>query len=133
MFAWAGNATAPGGFHRLLRGDKAAHVPLVIHSKRGALSVTFSDELDANNVKSGAFTFKVWSLKRSANYGSEHYDVHALEITAARVNEDRRTVTLTIPAIEPTMSYQLTMTLRAPDGAPIERSLHGTIHRLSEK
>ena len=133
MFAWAGNATAPGGFHRIRRSEKPAHVPLAIHAAKGALSVTFSDPIDAGSVQPGAFAMKVWSLKRTANYGSKHYDEHLLEITAARLSEDRRIITLTIPALAPTMSYELTTKLRAPDGAPVGRSLHGTIHQLAEK
>ena len=133
MFAWAGNATAPGGFHRIRRSEKPAHVPLAIHAAVGAMSITFSDPLDANSVQPGAFTIKIWSLKRSANYGSKHHDEHALEITAARVSSDKRTVTLIIPEIAPTMCYELIAKLRAPDGTPVERSLHGTIHQLSEK
>jgi hypothetical protein len=133
MFAWAGNATAPGGFHRMRRSAQPAHVSLAIHAAKGALSVTFSDPLDPGSVKPDAFAMKVWSLQRTKNYGSKHYDEHALEITATRVSDDRRTVTLTIPALAPTMSYELTTKLRAPDGAPVERSLHGTIHQLSEK
>ena len=95
--------------------------------------MTFSDPLDSNSVKPGAFAFKIWSLKRTANYGSKHYDEHPLEITGARLSEDRRTFILTIPALTTTMCYELTTKLRAPGGAPVERSLHGTIHQLSEK
>ena len=97
------------------------------------MSVTFSDPLDAGSVKPDAFTMKIWSLKRSANYGSKHYDEHALDITAARLSEDKQTITLTIPALAPTMSYELTTKLRAPDGAPVVRSLHGTILQLGTK
>jgi hypothetical protein len=133
MFAWAGNATAPGGFHRIRRSEKPAYVPLAIHAAKGALSVTFSDPLDPASVKPDAFAFKVWSLKRTASYGSKHYDEHPLDITAARVGTDARTVTLDIPALAPTQCYELKMTLQTPDGAAIERTLHGTIHRLSEQ
>ena len=84
-------------------------------------------------MQSDAFTFKIWSLKRSANYGSKHYGEHVLEITAARLSDDHRTITLTIPTLAPTMSYELTTKLRAPDGAPVGRSLHGTVHQLSGK
>lgn len=133
MFAWAGNATAPGGFHRIRRSAQPACVPLAIHAAKGALCVTFSDPLDGNSVQPAAFTLKIWSLKRSASYGSEHYDEHPLDITAARLSQDERTVTLTTPALAPTMCYELTTKLRTHDGAPVERSLHGTIHHLSEK
>lgn len=48
-------------------------------------------------------------------------------------SDDRRTVTLTIPALASTMCYELTTKLRSPDGVPVVRSLHGTIHQLAEK
>src|SRR5436190_3367483 len=43
LFGWAGNATAPGGFHRIRRIEKPAYVPLAIHAAKGTLHVTFSE------------------------------------------------------------------------------------------
>lgn len=131
MFGWAGNAAAPGGFHRIRRGGKAAHVPLGVHAAKGRLSVTFSEPLDKASVTVDAFAFKVWSLKRSANYGSKHYDEHPLEIAAARLGGDGKTVTVEIPDLAPTQCYELKMRMRGADGARVERSLHGTIQRLA--
>jgi hypothetical protein len=128
LFGWAGNAAAPGGFHRIRRNEKPAHVPLAIHAGKGVLTVTFSDPLELASVKPDAFAFKVWSLKRSANYGSNHYDEHPLEIQGARLSADSLTVTLDIPTLAPTQCYELKVKLLASDGATIERSLHGTIH-----
>ena len=84
-------------------------------------------------MKADAFAFKVWSLKRSANYGSKHYDEHLLDVAAARLNADGRTVTLDIPMLAPTQCYELKVSLQTPDGVTFARSLHGTIHQLSEK
>ena len=133
MFGWAGNAAAPGGFHRIRRNEKAAHVPLDIHAAKGSLSVTFSETLNPASVNADAFAFKVWSLQRTASYGSKHYDEHPLEVTAAHLSADARTVTLDIAALAPTWCYELKVRLTGADGAAIERSLHGTIHRLAEK
>jgi len=133
MFGWAGNAAAPGGFHRIRRNEKPANVPLAIHAAKGVLSVTFSDPLDPAGVRPDAFALKVWSLKRSANYGSKHYDERPLDVVAARLSADGRTVTLDIPTLGSTLCYELKVNLRAPDGTAIERSLHGTIHQLSDK
>ena len=133
LFGWAGNATAPGGFHRLRRSEKPAHVPLTLHAAKGALSVTFSDPLAPASVKPDAFAMKVWFLKRGANYGSKHHEEHPLEITAARLSPDARTVNLTIPALAPTQCYELKVSLPLPDGTALTRSLHGTIHQLAEK
>jgi hypothetical protein len=133
LFGWAGNAAAPGGFHRIRRSGKPAHVPLGIHAAKGMLSATFSDPLDMATVKPDAFALKVWSLKRSANYGSNHYDEHPLEIQGARLSADGRTVTLDIPTLAPTQCYELKASLQAPNGTTIARSLHGTIHQLADK
>jgi hypothetical protein len=133
LFAWAGSAVAPGGFHRIRRGDKAAHVPLAVQAMKGALSVTFSESLDAAGVTADAFALKVWSLKRTAGYGSKHYDEQLLEIKGARLGADGRTVTLDIPTLAPTQCYELKASLQASDGTAIARSLHGTIHQLSER
>lgn len=133
MFGWAGNAAAPGGFHRIRRNEKSAHVPLTIHVTKGSLAVNFSEAIDPASVQPEAFALKVWSLKRSANYGSKHYEEHPLEIKAARLGADARTVMLDIPTLTPTQCYELKMRLLGTDGATIERSLHGTIHQLSER
>lgn len=125
LFAWAGNATSPGGFHRIRRSAKPAHVPLAVHAARGKLSVTFSEALTA--VKAGDFSFRIWSLKRSAAYGSKHHDERTLEIRAARLSDDRRTVTLEISDLAPTHCYELVM---KADG--LDRVMHGTILKLSE-
>jgi hypothetical protein len=131
MFAWAGNATSPGGFHRIRRGPAAAHVPLRVEAAPGRLTVTFSEPVDPASVKPEAFAFKVWALKRSAGYGSKHYDEHEVPVTAASVSGEGRVVTLAIPALAPTHCYELTAKLLAPDGTAVERSLHGTIHHLA--
>jgi hypothetical protein len=133
LFSWAGNATAPGGFHRIRRNEKPMNLPIGIHASKGAFSVTFSDPFDPASVKSDAFAFKTWTLKRSASYGSNHYDEQSVEITGAHLSADNRTVTLVIPALSRAQCYELKLSLPAADGVTIARSLHGTIHQLAEK
>ncbi|MFN0068637.1 MAG: DUF6797 domain-containing protein [Limisphaerales bacterium] len=133
LFSWAGNATAPGGFHRIRRSDKPADVPLALHAAKGSFSVTFSDPLDPASVKPDAFSMKVWTLKRAVTYGSNHYGEHPLEITGARLGADARTVTVDIPSLTPTQCYELKLTLLTPDGTSFNRSLHGTIHQLADR
>lgn len=117
MFAWAGNATSPGGFHRIRRGSQPAGVPLEVHASQGSLRVTFSDP-----VTDTGCVLKVWSLKRTKNYGSKHHDERELPIHGVKLSEDRLTVTLDIPELAPTHCYELKIGGRV---------LHGTIHALS--
>jgi hypothetical protein len=133
LFGWAGNAAAPGGFYRVRRGKKPAHVPTAVHAATGMLAVTFSDTIDPSSVTPDAFSFKTWSLRRSADYGSKHYDEQSLDIRGVRISGDARTIKLEIPTLAPTQCYELKLKLAAAQGASIERSLHGTIHRLSDE
>jgi hypothetical protein len=117
MFAWAGNATSPGGFHRIRRGAQPAQVPLAVHATKGTMSVTFSDPI--TDMKS---SIKVWSLKRTKNYGSKHHEEHELTIRSVKLSGDKKTITLEIPDLAPTHCYELKIN---------DRVLHGTIHQLS--
>ncbi len=47
----------------------------------------------------GRFVVKVWSLKRSADYGSKHIDEHSLKVAAATLAMDKKTVFLKIPEL----------------------------------
>jgi hypothetical protein len=116
MFAWAGNATSHGGFHRIRHVPQPAQVPLAVHATKGAMTVTFSDPII--DTKSA---IKVWSLKRTKNYGSKHHDEHELMIRGVKLSGDKKTITLDIPDLAPTWCYELKIG---------DRVLHGTIHEL---
>jgi hypothetical protein len=117
MFAWAGNATAPVA-STASAIQAPAQVPLAVHAVEGAMIVTFSDPVDPQDC-----AMKVWSLKRTKNYGSQHHDEHDLKIRSVNLGEDQRTVTFEIPALGPTHGYELKIG---------DRVLHGTIHQLAK-
>ena len=116
MFAWAGNATAPGGFHRIRRGEAPAQVPLAVTATKGAITLTFSEAVGNPDC-----SMKMWSLKRSAKYGSGHHDEREVQIRGVKASADGRTLTLDIPDLAPTHCYELKIG---------DRVLHGTIHSL---
>ena len=131
LFGWAGNAVASGGFHRIRRGDKPAHLPIGIRAAAGRIAVTFSDPFAPESIKSEVFSLKVWSLRRSAKYGSNHYDEHTVEIRNARPGDDGRTAIIEVPELAPTQCYELKAQLLSREGLPLERAVHGTIHALA--
>lgn len=131
MFAWAGNANDPGGFHRIRHTAAPACLPLAIHATQTGLTLTFSEPLDSASVTPAAFNFKVWSAKRTANYGAKHTGEQALTVSAATASADGKSVRLTITNMAPTMFYELKANLRAAGGAAVVHSIHGTIHELA--
>ena len=131
MFAWAGNRKQPGGFYRVRYTGQPLWVPLALHARRRGLEVTLSAAVDAASARDPAhYSVKVWSLKRSAEYGSKHYNEHALSVTGVHVSPDAKTLLLEIPALGPTMCMELRYFLKGPHGEPVEGVLHHTIHQL---
>jgi hypothetical protein len=75
---------------------------------------------------------KIWSLKRSANYGSAHHDERPLEVTAARLEPDGRTIRLEVPDLRPTWCMEIVYDVRGSGGEPIHGKIHNTIHSLGK-
>ncbi len=133
MFSWAGSRTQPGGFYRVRHTGQAAHLPLGIHARAGKLLIEFSDALDAESVADAArWTIKTWSLRRSAEYGSDHFDEQKLPVAEASLGADGRTVELRLPELAPAQCMEIKYALQAADGTPVEGAIHNTIHALAE-
>ena len=61
-------------------------MPTGMRSVPGGLELQFGSKLEAAiAVDAGSYSVKTWSLRRSRNYGSKHYDVKDLEVAAAAV------------------------------------------------
>jgi hypothetical protein len=133
MFAWAGSVTQPGGFYRVRRTQAPLAVPLKLEAVHNGLRLGFSVPLDRATAEDAAnVAMKVWSLKRTADYGSMHYDERALEVRAAKLSADGRSLWLEVPEISPTWGMEIQFHLRRADGRPLEGTIHNTIHVLGD-
>ncbi|MEZ6097221.1 MAG: DUF6797 domain-containing protein [Pirellulaceae bacterium] len=135
MFAWSSTQEQPGGLYRI-RYDEGmpANLPIGLRASEQTITIEFSDPLDESTVNDKQnFAIRVWGLKRTANYGSEHYDEHDLEITSSRLLGDGRTVELEVDGLSPTWCMEIVYVLRDINGAPVENKIHNTIHALSRK
>jgi hypothetical protein len=133
MYAWAGNQQVPGGLYRIRATGRPAHLPVGYHVTRDGLTLTFSDPLHPESVADlHNFGLKVWDLVRSEKYGSPHVNERPLRVTAARLSDDRRAITLTIPDLRPTRGMELWYTVRGADGREVDGSLHGSVRRLGD-
>lgn len=133
MFAWAGSAIQPGGLYRIRYTGQPMHLPVELHATRRGMSVTFTDRLDRSAAEDVVnYHVKAWSLKRSEEYGSDHYDEHELAVETATLASDGRTVMLEIPKIAPTWCMEIAYTLRSESGETFKGQIHNTVHRLAE-
>ena len=133
MFAWAGNAIEPGGFYRVRWTGKPMHLPTRLESHRGGIAITFTESLDRLAATDPVnYSLKTWSLRRSAQYGSEHHHERPLEVSGVRLSGDERTAFLEIPQLEPAQCMSIEYRLRAAGGdrPPFSGLIHNTIHAL---
>jgi putative heme-binding domain-containing protein len=133
MFAWAGDRTEPGGFYRVRYTGKPVYVPVGLHATRAGMTLQFSGTLDPRSAGDrNNYAVRTWSLKRSEQYGSKHYDERPAKVTAATVSADGRSVTLAVEGLRPTWSMEVRYDVRAADGSAVKGFLHNTIHRLGD-
>lgn len=132
MFAWASSQQAQeGGFYRLRYTGQPCHMPIGLQAKGRQIHIRFTEPVDpsvATDPKN--YAVKAWALKRTASYGSKHYDEHSVRVQSADVSPDGNTVTLTLPDLAPTWCMEIKCRLKSSEGAPFERVIHNTIHRL---
>ncbi len=131
MFAWAGNQKQPGGFDRIRATGKPMHLPVGLKAKAGELKIQWTDPLSRAAAEDPEnYVIRVWDLKRTANYGSKHYNERPWGVRTAKLSDDGKTVTLSIPEIIPTWGMEVRCFVETPEGRSVERRIHNTIHQL---
>jgi hypothetical protein len=131
LYGWAGNRQSDGGFYRVRATGKPFNLPLELHAVHDGLILRFTDELDKTESENPSnYAVKIWGLKRTAEYGSKHYNEHPLEISRAQLAPDGKTIHLSIPQIQPTWCMEIRYQLRTRSGEPITQTIHNTIHEL---
>ena len=77
------------------------------------------------------YQVEIWDLKRTANYGSKHYNQRPLKIESVDLQRDDRTLMIEMPDIQPTWGMEIRCTLKGlGETEPVERIIHHSIHRL---
>ncbi len=132
MYAWAGNATYPGGLYRLRATGKPMRLPIALRAKRSGLELDFTEPIDPSSLDLQKLHVKTWALRRSAKYGSDHLDEKELTIRGAKLSADGKTLLLDVADLRETWCMEIRYTLRAVDGATFQGTLHNTIHALGD-
>ena len=134
MYAWAGNQQKAGGLYRIRKSDKPAWLPIGLSIRQTKIQIKLSDPLAEDaHLSPGHFQIKVWDIKRSANYGSPHFNERELPIDSVQVKENRRTIELTVAGLTPVRCMEIKCLLKAPDGSELTRVIHNTIHDLNDE
>lgn len=144
MSAWASSQTEEeGGLYRVRYLGQPVALPVGLHvagrsDATGAgepistVEVTFSEPLNPKtSLDAEQFEVRVWDLKRTKNYGSDHYNERELEIDSATLSTDLKTISLNIRELSPTWGMEIRLLVTTSDGQVVERVIHNTIHELA--
>jgi hypothetical protein len=134
MVAWASNKARDGGFYRIAPTGKPMLLPVNIAASSGEMELTFTEPVEKLTSENPAnYSVKTWSLKRSKNYGSKHFNERNLEITRATLSPDAKTVHLELANFQPAWSMEIRCKLRSASGELFERTIHSTVHKIPAK
>lgn len=140
LFGWAGNKTKPGGFYRIRYTGKPLHVPVALRATRRGITIQFSDTLDPSTAADANFAVSRWTYQRTAKYGSQDYKISQrdvvgrdqVEVTAVKLSEDRKSLLLEIPDMQPAMQMEIKYTAAFSDGTQVSQLVQNTIRKLRE-
>jgi putative heme-binding domain-containing protein len=131
LFGWAGDQTQPGGFYRVRATGKPMFLPVGLSAREDGMALRFTEPLDpATATDPSRYTARTWSIKRTINYGSDHYDEQPLRIASVNLSAEGRTVCLRLPELRPTMCMEITYRLRGNGGEVVDGVIHNSVHHL---
>jgi hypothetical protein len=134
MFAWSSTQEQPGGLYRIRYTGKSVYLPIGLRALDTGVEIEFSGSIDPDSVTDPAnFAIQAWDLKRTANYGSDHYNERRWSVASARLLPDGKTVSLTVPDIVPTWGMEIVYAIRTAEGKPLQGKIHNTIHHLRKR
>jgi glucose/arabinose dehydrogenase len=137
LFGWSSNAPEPGGLYRVRYTGKPVYLPSGLHVTSDGIALTFTGALDrASAEDAGSYAVGRWNYRWSEKYGSPPYSVSKpektgqddVEVTAATLSPDGRTVRLKLAEHSAVMQMKIEMNLKAADGAVVKLTLHNTIN-----
>ena len=85
------------------------------------------------------YSVRRWNYRRTSRYGSENYRLNGeeglehVEVRAARVSADRRTVLLEIEDLRPVDQMQVDLDIRGADGATVATSISFTVNTVERE
>ena len=132
MFAWAGNATNPGGLYRLRATGQPIVLPVALQAKKSGLQLSFTQPIELDSIDPKNIEIKTWALKRTKKYGSDHFDEKQLVVRSTSLSTDQKSVLIAVDELVPTWCMEIKFAFRTKAGQPADGVIHNTIHALGD-
>jgi hypothetical protein len=136
---WQTSAARDGIFQRVRYTGKPVRMPYAFAVSKSGLEITFTDSLNkASAEDTQNYSVEHFNLVWSKKYGSPEMRVSdpaktghdSLEVKAAKLKEDGRTVVLEIPGIQPVNCMLVGIKVKTADGGEINTQINNTINAI---
>jgi glucose/arabinose dehydrogenase len=136
---WQSKAIRDGCLARVRFTGKPVTLPTNWRVEKNAVVIEFATPLDrASAEDTENFAAQQWNYKWHSTYGSPDVSVadpkrqgrDTVEVKAARLSTDGKTVKLEIPGLAPVMQFLVKMNVNAADGSEVRGEIAGTINRV---
>jgi hypothetical protein len=136
---WQTKAVRLSGLDRVRYTGKPVYMPRGLKVDKKGVHITFTqplDEKDATDPQN--YNVQQWNYERAEHYGSGEFSLKnpgkqghdQVEIKAARLSSDKKTVTLELASLQPVMQMQIKMNVTAGDGTIIDTEIQNSIHEI---
>ena len=138
---WQTAAEVDGSFERIRHTGRPVRLPSSFAVHEDAIVLGFDEPLDASSLQGeNSVHVEQWNYQWRPEYGSYHFSVKhpervghdVLTIDEASLSPDGRQLRLSIAGLRPVDQIQISLDVRAADGAAIRTNVYGTINALAK-
>jgi hypothetical protein len=134
---WQTNGAKDGAIHRVRYTGKPVTMQKELHITDKGITIAFTGELDTASAGDAAnYAIQQYNYRWTSNYGSDKFKVSdpnakgkdPVEIKAATVSPDKKSVFLEVPGLQPVMQMEIKMNIKAADGSAVPAEVANTIN-----
>ncbi len=135
---WQTAAKRDGCLQRVRYTGKALPMPVGLRVQADGIRIDFARPLAKSAADRSRYRVEQCNIRWSADYGSKRWSVRdpsrqgqdVIEVGAATLSEDGKSVFLRIKDLKPVMMMRIGYDVQAADGERLSGAIHNTIHRL---
>ncbi len=132
---WGNYALQDGSLERVRYTGKKIHTPIGFQVFKNGIQINFTTELDPAAIIPKNFFAHQWNYEYAKRYGSPEFSVREpkklghdiVKISSAKLLEDKKSIFLEIPDLEPVMQMHIRMHLATTEGESYRTDLFPTI------
>jgi glucose/arabinose dehydrogenase len=138
---WQTTAVKDGCLQRVRYTGKPVLLPVTLNVRKTGIDLGFTEPLDRETAgDADSYSAQWFNVVSTPDYGSPEFNAtnpakrgrQKVAITAAKVLDDGRTVSLDIEGFRPVTNLIIKFSIRAADGSKIQTEVSLTINRLPE-